>query len=325
MGQISNFPNGFASGLTVRGMPLLQTQPGQVFWVGNSAVTMPNQKTASNANDGTFLAPFSTLLYAQTRCTASRGDIIFVKPGHAETISTAAILTLNKAGVAVIGLGSGSLRPTFTFTTATSANIPVTAANISIQNCLFVANFAAVASYFTATSTNTPTDFSVENCEFKDTASNKNALTVITGNATANSLDGLRFVGNRISSLGTTAATTAIILASVTDRVTIKNNYGNYAVLNDTACLLAAGANNITNLDLGGNVFYKPNTSSTGGSFVSTSGTAWTGQAYDNYFYQLDATAGIWIPTGTGLGFSNNFSPITGGADKSGLINPAAG
>jgi hypothetical protein len=72
------------------------------------------------------------------------------------------------AGVAIIGLGAGSLRPTLTFTTATTANIPVTAANMSIQNFLFVANFADIASFFTATGTNTPTDFNVEGCEFKD-------------------------------------------------------------------------------------------------------------------------------------------------------------
>ena len=327
IGSITNFPYGFANGLSVRGMPLLQMQPGQVFFVNNSTVLNPQQRAGSDSNRGTFLDPFATLKYAvNTACTASRGDIVFVGPGHAETISDATTLTLANAGVAVIGLGNGSLRPTFTFSTAATANIPITAANMSIQNCLFKANFADVASFFTATSTNTPTDFAVQNCEFRDTSSILNALTVITGNATANSMDGLYFCDNRISSLGTTAATTAIILASATDRVTIKRNYGNWAVLNDTAAILAAGTAQVTNLDFGGNVLQRPNTSSTGGSFVSGSGNAWTGHCYDNYMYQVDAIAGIWIATGhgTALGFSNNFSPITGAADKSGLINPAA-
>ncbi len=178
---------------------------------------------------------------------------------------------------------------------------------------------------FTATSTNTPTDFAIERCEFRDTSSVLNFLTIVTDNATANNLSGLRLAGNRISSLGTTAATTAVKLTGAShDRVTMIDNYGNWAVLNDTACMLATGANNVTNFDFGRNVLNKPNTSSTGGSFISGSGTAWTGHAYDNYLYQLDNTAGIWIPTGTKLAFSNNFSPITGAADKSGLINPAA-
>jgi len=321
---ITNFPNGFGNGLSVRGMPLLQAQPGSVYWVGNSSTTRPGCVGGANGNPGTFTKPFATVQYALDQCNANQGDIVFVLPGHAETISSAAILTLNKAGVAIIGLGQGNNRPQFTFTTANTANIPVTAANISIQNCVFVANFAAIASVFTATSTNTPKYFSVESCVFKDTSSILNFVSIITGNATANSMDGLNFSGNRISSLGTTAATTAIKLASATDMVTIQNNYGNWAILNDTAAMLAAGANNVTNFLFGGNRLYRPNTSSTDGSFISGSGTSWTGHCFDNYLWQLDASAGIWIPTGTGLAFSQNFSPITGAADKSGLINPAA-
>ena len=102
------------------------------------------------------------------------------------------------------------------------------------------------------------------------------------------------------------------------------NNYGNWAAVNDTPAMLAGGANNLTNFEFGENVLYRPNTSSNGGSFIASSSTACTGHCYDNYLYQLDATAGIWIPTGTKLGFSQNFSPITGAADKSGLVNPAA-
>jgi hypothetical protein len=321
---MTTFPKGFANGLNVRGMPLVQSQPGAIFWVSNATTLLVGQKSGSDGNRGTYDAPFATIAAALSACTAGRGDIIFVKPGHAESINDATTLALNVAGVAIVGLGSGANRPTLTFGTTTAANIPVTAADMSIQNFLFKCNFAAVASVFTATSTNTPTDFAVEGCEFRDVASNKNFVSIITGNATANSMDGLRFVGNRISSLGTTAATTALKLSSATDRVTVTDNFGNWAILNDTACMLAAGSNNVTNFDFGRNRLQKPNTSSTGGSFISGSGTAWTGHCYDNYLYQLDNSAGIWIGTSTGLAFSQNFSPITGAADKSGLINPAA-
>ena len=324
-GHVTNFPQGFAFGMNVRGMPLVQMQPGNVFWVNNSAVLNLDAAAGSDSNRGTYQRPFATLQYALDSCVAGRGDTIMVGAGHAETIANATALSFNKAGVAIIGLGGGSLRPTFTFTAA-AANIPLTAANLSIQNCLFVANFADVASVFTATGTASPKNFCVDTCEFRDTSSILNFLTVITGNATANSMDGLVFTRNRISSLGTTAATTAIKLASATDRVAIIDCYGNWAVLNDTAAMLAAGTAQVTNLDFGGNIFSRPNTSSTGGSFISGSGNAWTGHCYDNYMYQVDNTAGIWIATGHGaaLGFSQNFSPISGAVDKSGLINPAA-
>ena len=320
----SNFPGGF-NNVTIRGIPVTQAQPGQVFWVGNSTSSLlPGHIGASNGNNGSFSAPFSTLAYALSRCTAGRGDIIFVKPGHAETIADATTLALNVAGVAIIGLGTGASRPTLTFSTANTANIPVTAANMSIQNILFVANFLAIASVFTATGTATPTDFTVEKCEFRDASSVLNFVSIVTGNATANSLSGLVFDGNTISSLGTTAATTAIKFGAAADRVSVRDNFGVWAILNDTAAMIAGGANNLTNLDFGRNKLTRPNTSSTGGSFISSSSTACTGHCYDNYMYQLDNTAGIWIATGTGLSFTNNFSPITGAADKSALINPAA-
>ena len=147
---ISNFPQGFADGLSVRGMPLLQMQPGQVFFLGNGPVLNPQQRGASDSNRGTFLDPFATLDYGlNTGCTPGRGDILFVLPGHKETISNATGTLLQASGVAIVGLGPGTLRPTFTFGTVTTANIPVAGSNISIQNCRVIANFANVASVFT--------------------------------------------------------------------------------------------------------------------------------------------------------------------------------
>jgi hypothetical protein len=320
----SNYPQGFKNGITIRGVPLEVANPGKVFWVNNSGVLSDGEIGGSDGNPGTFTKPFATIQGALSACTASRGDVVFVKPGHAETIANATTLILSKASVAIIGLGTGSKRPTLTFSTTATANIPITAANVTLMNFLFRANVADVVSVFTATSTNTPTDLTIDGCEFRDLATNKNFISIVTGNATANSLDGLWFSRNRISSLATTANTTAIVTAAAVDRMALLDNYGNWAVLNDTACFLATGANNVTNFDMGRNILNKPNTSSTGGSFVSTSGTAWTGHCYDNYLYQLDNSAGIWIATGTKLAFSQNFSPITGAADKSGLINPAA-
>ena len=318
----SNFPGGF-NNVTIRGIPLTQSHPGQVFWVSNATTVLPGQVGGSNSNPGTFNAPCSTIAGALAKCTANRGDIIFVKPGHAETIADAATLLMNVAGVAIIGLGRGSKRPTLTFTAA-AANIPLVAADMAIQNILFVANFADVASVFTATSTNTPTDLVIESCEFRDTSSILNFISIVTGNATANSLNGLTFDKNSISSLGTTAATTAIKFGAAADRVSIRDNFGVWAILNDTAAMVAAGAHDLTNFDFGRNRLTRPNTSSTGGSFISSTSSASTGHCYDNYMYQLDNTAGIWIATGTGLSFTNNYSPITGAADKSALINPAA-
>ena len=322
--SMSNYPNGFAAGCVIRGVPLHQTHPGQVFWVSNATTILPGQKGGSNSNKGTFDQPFATIDYAVGRCTANRGDIIFVKPGHAETISSASVLQLDVAGIAVVGLGIGSMRPTLTFSTATTANIPVTAANITVHNILHKANFADIVSAYTATGTATPTDFVVDSCEFRDGSSVLNFIKTVTGNATANSMDGFTYTNNKVFGLSTTAASQAVIIAAATARTTYQDNFVVYPVLNDTAALVDFGANNQLYLDMGRNKVFRPSTSTTGGSLFSGGSTASTGYVYDNYSWHLDNSAGLLAPTGTKLGFQNNYSMITGAADKSGLINPAA-
>ena len=408
----SNFPAGF-NNVTIRGVPITQSHPGQVFWVSNDPNVLPGQIGGSDGNPGTFNAPFGTIQFAVSRCAHGRGDIIFVKPNHDEYISaatantdggavTANCLSLYKSHVAIVGLGTGTNRPNITFsaaaasivlggtpanassasitaltsvmtvttvstgtflpgqylyaatitpgtrivsqlsgttggagtyqldtaqtqTTSAATVIATQGVGVSIQNIQFTAQFANVASVFTATAASMPKDFTVERCEFRDLSSVLNFVSIITGPATtANSMDGLVFDANRISSLGTTAATTAIKFVVANDNVAIRDNFGVWAVLNDTAAMLSTGANNVTNFDFGRNRLNRPNTSSTGGSFISTSATGCTGHCYDNYMWQLDNSAGIWIATGTGLAFTNNYSPITAAADKSALINPVA-
>jgi hypothetical protein len=418
---MTSFPAGFSAGLSVRGMPILQTQTGNVFWVDNGTgpTNVPGiangsdgpSAAATNATPGkgTYNRPFASIANALKFCAQGNGDIIFLKPGHRETVNGAGTTTqpvgaggtalaLNVNGVAIIGLGTGDNRPTITLATATTANILLQASNVSIQNVLFKTNFAAVVSAFTAvtasvtasiaanTNSNSGTmtvtvlgsgtlypgmglksatsgfvdgtfivsqltgtaggvgtylvsasqtvasgtivgctrDFDIEYCEFKDLSSSLNLLSIFTDSAVTNACDGFRFVGNRISSLGTTAATTALIAGANQDRWTITDNYGNWAVLNNTAAMLAAGANSITQFEFSRNAINRPNTSTTSGLAISTSGTAWTGQCNDNRIWGLNGTTQIWINTGTKLAFNQNFCTITGAADKSGLINPAA-
>ncbi len=76
-----------------------------------------------------------------TQCVAGRGDIVFVKPSHAETIT--ASTAWGKAGVAIVGLGQGSNRPTFSFS-ATASQITVASADMLIHNLLFISTIDAV-------------------------------------------------------------------------------------------------------------------------------------------------------------------------------------
>ena len=320
----SNYPNGFMQGIQIRGMPVQILYPGEVFWVNNSTVLAKGAIAGSNTNNGTYRSPFSTMEYAMGRTLANRGDIIAVMPGHAETIDSATDWLLDTAGVAVIGLGSGTRRPTFTFSVAATANIPVSAANISLYNLLFVANFADVTSVFTVSGTALATDFTVDSCEFRDTTASLNFLTILTDNATAQNLQGLKFHNNKIRGLGTTAATTPIKLTSAAhNRVSVTDNNVTLAVLNNTSALIAAGANILLQLEIARNIIFRPNTdTATGGVLLTTSATTDTGMVYDNKMKTLDVAGMIIATTSTALGFTENY--ISGTADTSGIILPAA-
>lgn len=124
---ISNYPNGFSQGVNIQGIPILNTYGGKTFWVDDSG---------SDGNSGTFDRPFDTIDYAIGKCVAGRGDIILVKPGHAETVTAA--ITMDVAGVSIIGLGVGGQRPTITPNGAIDA-VTMTADNCSIQNIRFAA------------------------------------------------------------------------------------------------------------------------------------------------------------------------------------------
>lgn len=64
---MTNYPRGIAQGISIRGVPILQTHPGEVFWVSNSTVLAPGQAAGSDNNPGTFQRPLATLAEALDR------------------------------------------------------------------------------------------------------------------------------------------------------------------------------------------------------------------------------------------------------------------
>jgi hypothetical protein len=218
---LSNFPNGFANGVTIRGVPLSVSHPGNVFWVDSGA--------GSNGNKGTFDRPFSTIDYAVGRCTASNGDIIFVKPGHTETVIAAGGLDLDVAGIAIVGLGTGSLRPTVNFTTATTADMDVDAANVTVVNLLFTGGIDALAGPIDINAA----DFSMINCETRDVTGQATDFIITDDNCDRLFISGWKHLGAAAA-----GADTAITTVGGDDWVIENFNiYGNFAV---------AGIENVT-------------------------------------------------------------------------------
>lgn len=317
---MSNFNGGFASGVSIRGVPILQTHPGQVFWVGNAATMLTNQSAGSNGNNGTFNAPFSTLDYAIGQCTGGRGDIIFIKPGHAETISSATALALDVAGVAIVGLGLGTNRPTFTLDTATTTTIAVSANNIAIQNCVFTANFADIVSVFTLTTANY---FTLERCMIKATATNMNFLTVIDTDATTDNAHGLFIANNKW--IEPDLATLGFVKMDGTNaNVTFNENFLVLGVNNNVAsCFAIATGKVVTSLMMDSNRVYRLNTdTATGGVLITTDGSTNTGIISRNFVQTADTAGEVLVTASSGFGFFENRE--SGVAGATGYMLPTA-
>lgn len=180
----------------------------------------------------------ATLQAANDACVASRGDTIYMLPGHTETVSAAAAIALDKAGITIIGVGNGALMPTITLDTIISADIDIDAANIIIANVKFSANFADI----TAAIDVNATDFSLLGCKFAETATNMNALIWIQDAAAAASS---RMTVDGCSAIALDASNTHFVnFAGTGDNHILKNN----SLIGDWGTMALGGAGIVTNV-----------------------------------------------------------------------------
>lgn len=109
---------------------------GRVFFVCGDGTTVTNlDDQYTQFTTSMERRRFASVALALAECKASRGDVIFVHPGHTENLGVDAWPFV--AGVKIIGMGQGDTRPTFTFTLALSTLLLDTT-GISIQNCRFL-------------------------------------------------------------------------------------------------------------------------------------------------------------------------------------------
>jgi hypothetical protein len=100
--------------------------PGSVFFVHSGTGI---DQAGNGLNPG---SPLATIAAAVALCTADKGDVVYVMPGHNEGLGNAQ-LTIDKAGVSIVGLGAGYLAPRIDFDHA-AASIDVTASGVTIKN-----------------------------------------------------------------------------------------------------------------------------------------------------------------------------------------------
>lgn len=135
---------------------------GNVYFV-NSAAAGASTGTGS----GTISQPFKTLNAALAQCSANNGDVIFVQPGHVETVAGAAGLNFGAGicdGVTVYFLGNAADRAQINLVTSTAAQVVIAANNVTLVNPKFVAGIDAIVSAILVTGS----DCTMKDVEFFD-------------------------------------------------------------------------------------------------------------------------------------------------------------
>jgi len=315
---LTNFPNGVSS----FGAPIL----GNIFAsLAQGGVTPTNSMffvssvIGAAGNDGlSTSAPLATFAQALAKCTAAKGDVIVLMPGHAETV-TATNMAPNVSGIQVVGMGTGALRPTFTFGAA-AATVTVSAADVSFQNCLFVANFADVVAAFTTT---TAKNLSIDSCEFRDTSSILNFIATVSTNTTNNASDGLSITNSKRIGDGATAATCLVAAAGNIDRLNIQNNYVAHALAGNSGLIYQVTTTKvISNAIINNNMMNFVGANAATGAILITTAITHSGLLSNNFVFGARAAAtAILVTASSGFKFYNNYYQTA--ADKSGILMPA--
>lgn len=169
---------------------------------------------------------FTSLKDAVAGCRAGYGDIVYVLPGHAESIAAAdyfGALTSGtrrlKAGTRIIGLGSGTMRPTFTWTAAGSTLL-LDVADVLLSNLRLLMDPGAGTVNVAAPVTISAAGCVIDSCQIRmGTDANSKVTIGITTTAAADDL-----LLNELDIYGETAAECTTMVQFVgADRLRIKN------------------------------------------------------------------------------------------------------
>lgn len=319
---MSSIPNTLSRyGAVVRNIPLMNPA-AKFFLVGPSAANWYADLIGAYGPDesgGNRAFATLTACLADANVVASRGDVIFLLPGFTQTISSATAITISLAGIKIVGIGDGNLRPKITIDTANTSTINVTANGVSFTNVVFVANFLAIASLFTLT---TATDFQLMNCEFRDTSSVLNFLSIVTTDTTSNDADGLLIDSCKMFLLATSGAVNLVTPLGTNNRWKINNCYYASPTTNAGAMIPIAAGKILTNLILTNNYFNLVNATGTAtGYIITTNGSTNTGFIDNNMDHALPTTP-LMVTASSGFVYGNNFHSDQ--ADTSGYLLPVA-
>ena len=219
------------------------TGTGKIFYVDSGV---------SNAGDGTsWTNAVATIDEGINLCENNRGDVILVAQGHAEAFTAADDADADVIGISIIGMGTGTNRPTLTYTA--NGELVIGAANVLVANIIFAPGAANVTH---AIEIEADADFSViQFCEFQ--SGSTDAFEFVDAIQLATAADDITIQYNNVieTTIGANSwidATTGIVnnLQIIGNR--IGGDYAEAPIESDKACtdMLIKG-NIITNLNSG--------------------------------------------------------------------------
>lgn len=300
----TNFPNGInTSFVTGAGLGMPPTT-GTVYYV--SSVTGNNGNNGKSPDQA-----FATWDYAVGNCTASKGDQIILMAGHSESVSGAAAIACDVAGIAIIGQGWGNLRPLITLHT-TATTIAVSAANVLMKNIRIATDVDAVVKIFNVTAAG----FTQDGVDLVETASCA-ALQWMLTTAAADDL-----TIQNCKWVQTQTAATALqewVKLVGTDRLVFVNNFANlkgYATANPANGVLVGGTTAANDVWVEGNRLISTN--STGAIPLSLLANT-TGFVANNGVASAKTAIAGQVAIASCYGYNNYASHVV---NKSGLLDP---
>ena len=110
---------------------------GNIWWV--DSVNGINAVASSSGRGKSPDHAFASVAYAiaDASVTANNQDVICCVPNHTETVNAAAVVNVNKAGLRILGLGTGRNRAVFSYSADVAASLDINSANCSISNVVF--------------------------------------------------------------------------------------------------------------------------------------------------------------------------------------------
>lgn len=222
----------------------IKNNAGNIFFVDSGHAAATDAVGGGRNPD----RPLATLDYAIGLCTANNGDVIYVMPGHAETLAVAGAVTADMAGISIIGLGRGADRPTFTYTD-NAATFIIGAANITVANLLFVCNVTVLVRFVVLNASGDGAH--ITGCEFREGTQTGLSMVEWTGAADDVEIDNCLFYAPTAGNYDE-----AILIASTPTRGHIHHNfiYGDFDeggvnnAVGNIATLFEISNNQITNL-----------------------------------------------------------------------------